>query len=965
MSAYTERQQGSPVADFLSEHAQVLSIAFFFVGCVVFFSLATTTFLSAPNLLNVVRQAAPILVVAVAMTLVIVTAGIDLSVGSLVALINAVAAITLAAGWPWPAMLVAMLVLGGLIGLAQGWFVAYQGIPAFIVTLAGLSILRGYRAVPDRGLFDPDQGRRGFPLARSRRAVRYPGAGHRRAARRARGSRRHELDALRSTRRRGRVEPGSRPPRRHARARVPSRRSTSCPASPRPWRGCCFAARLGSGSSNAAVGFELQVIAAVVLGGTSLMGGRGSMIGTLLGTLTIAVIGNGLILIAHLAVLHADRHGRDHPAGDLAQHAHLHDALPLPVAVLACRRAVRDGYRGDGREGRRMSAAIGADENAATVMTVTGPVPARGLGVTLMHEHLLNDCGCWWNAPTDPARRALADAEVNVRILSELRQDPFVCRHNLALDDESLAIEELGALVGAGGRTVVDPTCRGIARNPAALVRIARATGLNIVMGAGYYLEASHPPILARMSADDVADEIVAEAERGVVDTGVRIGLIGEIGVSSDFTAAERKSLTGAARAQVRTGLPLMVHLPGWFRLGDAVLDLVETEGVDPHRVVLCHMNPSHMDTEYQVRLAARGAFVEYDMIGMDFYYADQQAPVPERRRGRARHRAARGRGTPRPRAALAGRVRQDDAGPLRRQRLRLRATPLPAAAAASRVRRCAARRAERRQPSPGVRPRPHFGDRIVTRRVLLVGESWVSSATHYKGFDQFGSVTFHTGAEPFVRALDGSDFEITWMKAHEAVEAFPFDAAGLDAYDAFVLSDIGANSLLLPPEVWLHSRTVPNRLKLLRERVERGAGLLMCGGYFSFQGIDGKARWRRTPVEAALPVTCLPWDDRVEMPEGTRAEIVSSDHPTVAGLDGTVAAAAGRERGGAARARRRAARRAAAGRPGRTPLARRRRARGRAHRGVDLGHRTALALARVLRLAGATRDCGATCWAG
>jgi len=172
-----------------------------------------------------------------------------------------------------------------------------------------------------------------------------------------------------------------------------------------------------------------------------------------------------------------------------------------------------------------------------------------------------------------------------------------------------------------------------------------------------------------------------------------------------------------------------------------------------------------------------------------------------------------------------------------------------------------------------------------MTTRVLLVGESWVSSATHYKGFDQFGSVTFHTGAEPLVQALEGSEFELSWMKAHEAVEAFPFDAAGLDAFDAFILSDIGANSLLLPPEVWLHSRTVPNRLKLLRDRVERGAGLLMCGGYFSFQGIDGKARWRRTPVEEALPVTCLPWDDRVEIPEGTSGEVLLPDHPTVAGL--------------------------------------------------------------------------------
>jgi uncharacterized membrane protein len=172
-------------------------------------------------------------------------------------------------------------------------------------------------------------------------------------------------------------------------------------------------------------------------------------------------------------------------------------------------------------------------------------------------------------------------------------------------------------------------------------------------------------------------------------------------------------------------------------------------------------------------------------------------------------------------------------------------------------------------------------------KKVLLVGESWVSSATHYKGFDQFGSVTFHLGAEPLVKALAGSEFELTYMTAHEAVDKFPYDMAGLDAFDAIILSDIGANSLLLPPDVWLHSRTVPNRLKLIKAWVEKGGGLLMVGGYFSFQGIDGKARWRRTPVEDALPVTCLPYDDRVEIPEGAVADIVKPDHAVMAGLSG------------------------------------------------------------------------------
>ena len=166
-------------------------------------------------------------------------------------------------------------------------------------------------------------------------------------------------------------------------------------------------------------------------------------------------------------------------------------------------------------------------------------------------------------------------------------------------------------------------------------MKISRATGLNIVIRSGYYLQSSHPPELAQLSVDAVADQIVEEATVGIqvrIDDAsvfVKTGLIGEIGVSSEFTNDERKSLQGAAREQVLTGLPLMVHLPGWYRLGHEVLDLVEREGVDPGRVVLCHMDPSHADVDYQLSLAKRGAFIEYDMIGMDYFYADQQVQCP------------------------------------------------------------------------------------------------------------------------------------------------------------------------------------------------------------------------------------------------------------------------------------------------------------------------------------------------
>ena len=170
--------------------------------------------------------------------------------------------------------------------------------------------------------------------------------------------------------------------------------------------------------------------------------------------------------------------------------------------------------------------------------------------------------------------------------------------------------------------------------------------------------------------------------------------------------------------------------------------------------------------------------------------------------------------------------------------------------------------------------------------KVLLVGESWMTSAVHYKGWDHFGSTTFHLGAEPLVEALADSAFDLTYMPAHQAASDFPLTLEGLQAYRAIIVSDIGANTILLHPDVWLHSKRIPNRLKLIREYVAAGGGLLKVGGYLSFQGINGSARYRGTPVAEVLPVDILPYDDRIELPEGFQPEVVGiEDHPILAGL--------------------------------------------------------------------------------
>jgi len=263
------------------------------------------------------------------------------------------------------------------------------------------------------------------------------------------------------------------------------------------------------------------------------------------------------------------------------------------------------------------------------IMTVLGPLPVAQMGITLPHEHILLDAATSWCRPCCAGDLEIAERPVSVEFLGELRMNPFINRDNCTLTDAEIAIEELQKFFEQGGATVIDPTNRGIGRDGPALQRISRRTGLNIVMGAGFYMERSHPDYFAAMGEDDIADQIVNDVGGGSEIPDVTAGLIGEIGVSKDFTVAEEKSLRGAAQAALRTGVPLSIHLPGWERLAHRVLDVIEAVGADLNHTILCHMNPSYDDPAYQKDLADRGAWLEYDMVGMDYYYADQRAQCP------------------------------------------------------------------------------------------------------------------------------------------------------------------------------------------------------------------------------------------------------------------------------------------------------------------------------------------------
>jgi len=159
--------------------------------------------------------------------------------------------------------------------------------------------------------------------------------------------------------------------------------------------------------------------------------------------------------------------------------------------------------------------------------------------------------------------------------------------------------------------------------------------------------------------------------------------------------------------------------------------------------------------------------------------------------------------------------------------------------------------------------------------KVLIAGESWVSYTTHVKGFDSFYTSLYAEGVEYIKKAIEKAGYEVDFLPNHLAPEKFPFVMEEIGKYSCVILSDIGSNTLLIPPQTFGRSERAPNRCKLIKDYVLAGGALLMVGGYMSFSGVDAKARYGQTPVKDVLPVKCLDIDDRAEHPEGVVPNVV------------------------------------------------------------------------------------------
>jgi predicted metal-dependent phosphotriesterase family hydrolase len=226
------------------------------------------------------------------------------------------------------------------------------------------------------------------------------------------------------------------------------------------------------------------------------------------------------------------------------------------------------------------------------VQTVLGPIDPADLGFTLPHEHTQI---ALWHIPA--------------------RWDYWQLTR-----DEPLILDELAAFRDAGGSSLVDLTMPGVGRDPSWLADLARASGLNIVMGCGWYRGAYYPAeaVIDRRSVEDIADELILESTDGVGETGIRPGIIGEIGTDKPWVSAlEERVHRAAARAARRTGLAITTHSV-LSPVGLDQLRLFQDEGADPGRVVIGHAD-SYPHLDHYLAIIERGASIEFDFLGMSF----------------------------------------------------------------------------------------------------------------------------------------------------------------------------------------------------------------------------------------------------------------------------------------------------------------------------------------------------------
>ncbi|EGG15810.1 phosphotriesterase-related protein [Cavenderia fasciculata] len=272
------------------------------------------------------------------------------------------------------------------------------------------------------------------------------------------------------------------------------------------------------------------------------------------------------------------------------------------------------------------------------VETTLGLIDPSQLGITHMHEHVIINYLDFYKEPTQEelqsasvccghttttttATRQLHKEKISLDNVHWVQYNYDKNLHNLELNELDIAAKELQLFKQCGGQTIVEVTTQGIGRDPILLKKIASDTNLNIIMGAGYYVDKTIRNIVLDMEIKEMEEEIIKQVLVGVDGSGIKCGIIGEVGCSWPLTESEIKSLKASAGAQKKTGVSISIHPGRSLQAPLEILRILKEAGADLSRVIMGHIDRTIHHFEMLESIAKTGCCLEYDLFGMEISY--------------------------------------------------------------------------------------------------------------------------------------------------------------------------------------------------------------------------------------------------------------------------------------------------------------------------------------------------------
>lgn len=256
------------------------------------------------------------------------------------------------------------------------------------------------------------------------------------------------------------------------------------------------------------------------------------------------------------------------------------------------------------------------------ITTVCGEIEKKDAGIMLPHEHLLINLEVFTVPPED--KEDVFYKKLALNNLKYVRKEPYSILDNAIIDDVEVAINEAKFFKSAGGATIVDVTLDTIGRNPEKLKRISQESGVNVVMGSGFYVDKAHPAFIKEKTVKELAIMIISDIEKGVNNSDIKAGIIGEIGTSAEVSENEFKCLEAAGIAHLSTGKAIHIHTSLYETNGLQIVDKLVKMGVNPQKIAIDHIDVDIRE-DYIEQLLDKGVFVEFDNFGKEFYISNRE----------------------------------------------------------------------------------------------------------------------------------------------------------------------------------------------------------------------------------------------------------------------------------------------------------------------------------------------------